>query len=258
VLFACASLIATCTFLRGGEFTTHAGATREVLRGQDVRIAIFNGKETVVTAIPRPKNAWWSPFVEARCFESGEAGPFSPVAWLKHYRARSEVNLTSEGPAFRMADGLTLTRDFMVEKTAVLLQMAGIFMLAEDGRSLPVKASSWRAGGARSATLAKFSGPMIMALGRWRSIAWGAYVAFSLSDLESAAQQMWEVSETATTEAALLGGVVPHRFQDDAFDEEALRLEFANRDTGSSVRLSSHRSAGGSSAQRPSTSRQCG
>jgi hypothetical protein len=246
VMFACASLIATCTFLRGGEFTTHNGSTREVLRGKDVRVSVFNGRETVITAIPRPKNAWWSPFVEARCFDSGEAGPFSPVLWLRNYRERSEVALTDEGPAFQTAGGLTLTRDFMVNKTNVLFELAGIFMLDEDGRSMPTKASSWRAGGARSATLAGLSGPMIMALGRWKSIAWGAYVAYSLSDLESAAQQMWSVSVTATTEAALPGGVVPQRFQDDAFDEEYLRSQFA------------HRRAGSSSAVRPSASRQCG
>jgi len=246
VMFACASLIATCTFLRGGEFTTHAGSTREILRGKDVRISVFNSRETVVTAIPRPKNAWWSAFVEARCFDSGEAGPFSPVLWLRHYRERSEVALTDDGPAFRTAAGLTLTRDFMVNKTNVLFELSGIFMLDEDGRSMPTKASSWRAGGARSATLAGLSGPMIMALGRWKSIAWGAYVAYSLSDLESAAQQMWSVSVTATTEAALPGGVVPQRFQDDAFDEEYLRSQYA------------HRRAGSSSAVRPSASRQCG
>ena len=49
---------------------------------------------------------------------------------------------------------------------------------------------------------------------------------------------------TATTEAALLGGVVPHRFQDDAFDEDCLHSQCA------------HRRAESSSAVRPSSSRR--
>jgi hypothetical protein len=232
VMFAAASLIATCTFLRGGEFTTSSKSTREILLGRDVQITAFNGKRTVTTCIPKPKNAWWVKSVEARCFDTGEAGDFSPVRWLEHYRAYSSVTLADDTAAFQTAAGDTLTRDWMVSRSGELFVSAGIFMLNEDGTATPIKASSWRAGGARSATLARLSGPMIMALGRWRSIAWGAYVAYSMGDLESAAQQMWSVADAAAPEASRRVGVVPHRFQDDALDVEHLQVLVAHRRAG--------------------------
>jgi hypothetical protein len=135
IMFASASLIATCTFLRGGEFTTSTKSTRDVLLGGDVRISSFNGRRTVTTNIPRPKNAWWIAKVEARCFDSGEAGIFSPVRWLENYRAHAACPLADDAAAFQTCDGEALSRDWMVSRTQSLLQLAGIFMLAEDGSS---------------------------------------------------------------------------------------------------------------------------
>jgi hypothetical protein len=248
-MFAAVSLIATCAFLRGGEFTTCAKSTREILRGKDVRVDVFNGRRTVVVAIPKPKNAWWLESVEARCFDSGGAGEFSPVTWLENYREFSDVVLDADGAAFQTVSGEVLSRDWMVDRSNVLFELAGIFMLAEDGRSLPVKASSWRAGGAHSATKAGLSGPMIMALGRWRSIAWGAYVAYSLTDLEEAAQKMWRVSDAASPESALVVGV-PVRCQDDPLDVPRLRAAYGV--------IVNHRAGRQSRAVAKSSGRQCG
>jgi hypothetical protein len=255
-LFAVASLIATLTFLRGGEFTTNTQSTREVLRGRDVRVSELAGRRNVTTSIPKPKNAWWLESVDARCFDTGGSGEFSPVLWLLHYREYSSVSLLPDEAAFRTDDGVTITRDWMVTKTCWLFTEAGIVMIGEDGKAIKIKASSWRAGGARSATKAGLAGPLIMALGRWRSIAWGAYVAYSVRDLECAAQQMWSVSgvaapsagaEVTAPEAALLVGVPP-RYQDDAIDLPRLKVR---------VRTVAHRRAG----RKPpvvSVSRQCG
>ena len=184
--------------------------------------------------------------VKARCFDSADAGIFSPVVWLDFYRQHSAVALCDNEAAFQTADGSTLTRDWMVDTTNRLCSLAGIFLLAEDGTATPVKASSWRAGGARSATLAGLSGPMIMALGRWRSIAWGAYVAYALSDLESAAQQMWRISDAVPPEASLRVGVVPPRYQDDVLDIGHLQGLVAHRRAGSPIAIAA------------SVSRQCG
>jgi hypothetical protein len=117
LMFACASLIATCTFMRGGEFTTCARSTREILRSRDVRIAETLGRRAVIVSIPKPKNAWWVPHVEARGFDSSSAGVFSPVLWLEYYRAYATVPLLDLEAAFQTADGVPLTRDWMVAKT---------------------------------------------------------------------------------------------------------------------------------------------
>ncbi len=219
IVFACASLIATCAFLRGGEFTTHTKASRSILLGRDVRVCDRLGPKAVAVSIPKPKNAWWLQSVDA------------------------------DEPAFQTAEGKAVTRDFMVHRTCALLDLAGIFDVDDAGERIKVKASSWRAGGARSATNAGLPGPLIMALGRWRSIAWGAYVAYSVSDLESAAQQMWRVSGAAAPEASLRVGV-PVPFQDDDIDIVSLRGQIE-------LRSISHRRAGPAPA-RVSASRQCG
>ena len=83
-----------------------------------------------------------------------------------------------------------------------------------------------------------------------KSIAWGAYVAYSVKDLERAAQQMWSVSDAAAPEASLQVGVVPTSFQDDAIDYAALQAQVSDR---ASV---SHRRAGRPLVQ-ASSYRQC-
>ena len=216
-----------------------------MLLTRDVNVVTFNGCRNVTTVIPRPKNAWWCASVEARCFDSGEAGDFSPVRWLEYYRHHSVVVLEDNEAAFQTATGAALTRDFMVNRSSELFVLAGIFLIAEDGSRSPIKASSWRAGGAMSATKAGLAGPLIMALGRWRSIAWGAYVAYSVKDLESAAQQMWSVSCAAPPETSLVVGVP--RFEDDPLDVDRLRNIIAHRRAGPNALQGS-----------VSVSRQCG
>jgi hypothetical protein len=218
--------------------------------GRDVRICDRLGSKTVIVSIPKPKNAWWLASVDARCFDAGSDTEYNPVLWLEHYRANSAVSLGDDEPAFRSVDGEALTRDFMVHRTIALLELAGIVVLDENGRIIKVRASSWRAGGARSATQAGLAGPLIMALGRWRSIAWGAYVSYPIKDLEEAAQQMWRVSVAAAPEADLRVGVPPP-FQDDAINVVALQDQVDLR------RTVPHRRAGRAPAH-VSTSRQCG
>jgi hypothetical protein len=198
-LFACASLIATSAFLRGGEFCTYPGSARSVLLGKAVRIhnSPVTGNISVVVAVPTPKNAWWLESVDAHCFTpAGDTTTayFGPALWLRMYRKLSVVDLGELDPAFRTQDGATLSRDWMVRRTAELIARAGLQQLGPSGERIVVKASSWRSGGAMSATMAGLPGPLIMAFGRWRSIAWASYVAFSTKDLEQAAQKMWDAS----------------------------------------------------------------
>ncbi len=124
-----------------------------------------------------------------------------------------------------MADGSALSRGWMVQRTAGLIARAGLQSLGPSGERNVVKASSWRSGGAMSATMAGLPGPLIMAFGRWRSIAWASYVAFSTRDLEQAAQKMWTASdvrpEDLRPEALALRVGVPPLFDEpgEAFTE---------------------------------------
>ena len=79
----------------------------------------------------------------------------------------------------------------MVSRTATLLDRAQYFGVDGAGQRTVIKASSWRAGGVRSATDAGIAGPVIMALGRWRSLAWAAYALYDVKDLQHAASRMW-------------------------------------------------------------------
>ncbi len=157
-LFTCASLIGTSAFLRGGEFLTYSGSARAVLLGRAVRVHTNErGAVSVVVSIPTPKNAWWLDSVDANCFTpTAGHGPslalgllmfFGPAHWLRKYRGLSTVELSELDPAFRMADGATLSRNWMVKRTAGLIARAGLQVLGPSGEPIVVKASSWRSGG---------------------------------------------------------------------------------------------------------------
>jgi hypothetical protein len=257
IMFTAASLIATCSFLRGGEFTTHPAASREILTGAAVRVSTFGGRETVTVAIPRPKNFWWLAEVEAHCFDSREADVFSPVKWLQHYRQFSSVPLTDAGAAFQTHSGAVLSRDFMVQKSHALFEAIGLVGVGPDGKPMSIKASSWRSGGAMSAVHAGVSDPLIMALGRWRSIAWSAYTHFNLGDLEVAARHMWRSSSTSPSDAVLQVGV-PAPFHDTPLDVTALRRNVANRSCGGAAVTPAQNSQEFVFPRTGSVSRQCG
>ena len=120
------------------------------------------------------------------------------------------VPLGDLDPAFRMANGAPLTRDWMVQRTAELLAAADFYTLDALGQRVAVRASSWRAGGVTSATEAGLAGPLIMALGRWKSLAWSAYALYDINDLQRAAQRMWTSSDTSAPSAEVRVGNTPH------------------------------------------------
>ena len=258
IMFAAASLIATCAFLRGGEFTTHTGSSREILCGGAVRITTFGASQTVTVSIPRPKNYWWLQQVDAHCFDSREAGIFSPVQWLQHYRRHSSVPLSDAGAAFQTCSGAPLTRDFMVNKSHALFDAVGLVGLGSDGKPMRIKASSWRSGGAMSAVQAGVSDPLIMSLGRWRSIAWTAYTHFNLEDLEIAARHMWLSSSSTSPPVASPAVGVPAPFHDAPLDVEALRVNVANRRCGGAAASPTPSAQEFVFPRAGSVSRQCG
>lgn len=191
LVFALASLIGVSGFLRGGEFLTSPKSVRPVLTGADVVLERIHGVLEVVVFVPRPKNQWWEPSVRVPCFSADPGGVFDARVLLRAYRQRSRVSLRNSDPAFRRSNGATLCRDFMVSKTSQLAERAGIAVMGPDGRAAPVKASSWRAGAVRSAIEGEVSDAMIMAMGRWRSIAWERYLMHSVASLQGASRAMW-------------------------------------------------------------------
>lgn len=190
-LFAVASIIGVAGFLRGGEFLTQPRSSREVLSGANVAIELVNGAPVVVVYVPRPKNQWWESAVRVPCFSADPDGLMDPCRLLRDYRRLSPVRLRNADAALRKSNGATLDRDFMVKMTARLTAQAGITVLGPNGQAAPVKASSWRAGAVRSAIDGNVSDAMIMAMGRWRSIAWERYLLHSVTSLQNASRAMW-------------------------------------------------------------------
>ena len=67
---------------------------------------------------------------------------------------------------------------------------------------------------------ANIPSPIIMAMGRWRSIAWESYVLHDTSDLQRAMQSMWSAASAPSTSPALrVGNLVPSVVLADALAE---------------------------------------
>lgn len=190
-LFAAASLIGTAGFLRGGEFLASPGSDRAVLNGVALSCQVISGAPAVVVQIPQPKARWWVASERVVCFEFDKEGPFNPVRALKSYRELSPIRLDPHLPAFRLSDGSSLSREWMVALTSRLVAEANISFVDGSGKPLAVRASSWRSGGVRTALDAGVSDATIMVLGRWRSVAWTRYAQSSYHDLQGVAASMW-------------------------------------------------------------------
>ena len=89
------------------------------------------------------------------------------------------------------------------------MRRAGMAFTDELGQPLEVKASSWRAGGVRSAIDAGVPTPFIQAYGRWKSEAWMAYLMQNQSDLQGAAAAMCRAARAAQPIAAVRVEVRP-------------------------------------------------
>ena len=207
-LWVTASTIATLCFLRGGEFLSSPSSSRSILLGRHVMDASHDDGHLVSVAISRSKARWWLPFEHARCFQSPPGTLLDPVWLLRCYRSMSPVRLAPGDPAFRLADGSTLSRNWMVRRTQQLMSTAGIQVVDSLGAPIAVFASSWRAGGVKSAKDAGIGEDVIMALGRWSSCSWTSYSMTSLRDLRQAAMSMYSTPSTPPNDAEPLAHVV--------------------------------------------------
>jgi hypothetical protein len=125
---------------------------------------------------------------------------------MASYRELSSVPLGKGLAALRRSDGTTLSRDWMVSRSAELLRLVGIVLTDVDGKPAVVLASSWRAGGVRSALDAGVNKGLIKALGRWKSSVWVSYILQSESGLQGALSSMWH---TANLSPVRVGAPAP-------------------------------------------------
>ena len=193
-VFALASVVAVSAFLRGGEAFVVRGSKRAVLLNSMIKMVDVDvegrGVRGLVVSIPQPKEAGDRAHVDVPCFSCPGAGDFDPVVLWCNFNRRYIVG--ADSPAFSMSGNVPMSRDFMVKRTARLMEEAGLPLRDEVGNLLKIKAASWRAGGVRSALDAGLSEDTIMSLGRWSSEAWKCYRRYTAGDKFYAAMRMVE------------------------------------------------------------------
>jgi hypothetical protein len=208
LLFVTASTIAVLGFLRGGEFLWSKSSFRPRLLTRDVHLSSLDGQNAVEVMVARPKARWWLTDSSVTCFDPGVGCPLNPSVLLAAYRSRSSVPLRPGDPAFRLADGGILSKEWMLRRTEALLVLAKVALVDSDGKRVPMRASSWRAGGVQSAKAAGLSDSLIQAMGRWSSVAWFNYLFTSRSDLQKASRKMWG-SALAPLQSLVVGSFSP-------------------------------------------------
>ena len=233
IVYLAAAVIATLGFLRGGEFLTSPRSDRPVLLARQV----VDGCDDCITVhISHPKATWWKEVEEVRCFSPDDMGFLAPQKLLRVMRRRAPFVQTGATPAFRLADGSTLSKAFMLNKTNSLLEACGVEFTDCRGQLVKARSSSFRSGGVESARAAKISDPVIMALGRWSSSAWMAYSVASLSDMRSAARLMWSTAAAeGESDARRVGSYAPNGL----FVSDSTLLRSIQRGSGNGFPVSS-------------------
>ena len=161
----------------------------------------------ICVSVRQPKSRWWLGDARVLCFDPAPTCLLNPSFWMRSYLSLAIAPLRPSGPAFCMEDGSPLLKSWMIRRTKALLALAGIALVDIHGAAVPVRASSWRAGGVQSAREANVSDGVIMAMGRWTSVAWMNYLFSSRHDLRRAAGGMWHTAKTHTS--LLVGSFSP-------------------------------------------------
>jgi hypothetical protein len=190
--FATASIIGTTGLLRGGEFLHRPNSDRPLLRKRDLSLSSIHNRSALVATIVQPKAKWWISSANVPIYGSGiRNDPFDPSTIWAHCKKRSPDPNDLNSPAFQMSDGSPLTQAWMTAKTKALCEAASISMQNEQGKLIPIKATSWRAGGTRSAQDAHIPDALIKFMGRWSSNAYMNYMLHTACDVQGAARRMW-------------------------------------------------------------------
>ena len=209
LLFACVTVVAVCGFLRGGEFLFRPGQSRPLLLHSHVQMQYLGAHErsALVVHVPQPKAEYWRrssfvPIFGQRRAPGAAPDPFDPILlWRTLCRRSPCVQRAERGkplPAFHYLNGKPLEQKKMMARTLELATSAGVSLTDDRGRSLAVRAASWRAGGVSSAVSAGVPETVIKELGRWKSSAWERYLLHTSTDLGVASERMWACASSGT------------------------------------------------------------
>jgi len=184
LLWVTASTIALFGALRGGELFTSRKSTRPIMTGAWVKVVERAGARPLIKiSVPLPKTKPGDAFqTDTVATPRGEVA-LSPVRALAHYRARAAregINVLGAAPAFRRQNGEVLSRDFMVNTAKRLAARAQLTFVDDEGKPIPFKATSWRAGYVQSALQSGLSKIQIRATGRWEST--GGMMAYTVKE----------------------------------------------------------------------------
>ena len=190
-VFAAASAVGVFGFLRGGEFLWSRGSGRPVLSSKNMVIRSLHGIRCIEVSIPHPKARWWLKSESVLCLSPSSVSLLDPVWLVEGMRNLAPWPPAESDPAFRMSDGLPLSKQWMLARTRFLLKKADVHFPDHLGASVDVQAASWRAGGACTAKRAGVSDATICHMGRWASTSFLRYTsAVELQELHVAVERM--------------------------------------------------------------------
>ena len=138
-VFAVASVIAVCGFLRGGEFLTSSSSDRPILRFDAFSVSGLSALDLAID-IPQPKAKFWLESQRVKCFGvlDGEDDTFCPVRLWEGYVALSPFPLTAGSPAFVGIDNKALSKKFMIDMVCKLYARSGLCFVSSKGLKLKV------------------------------------------------------------------------------------------------------------------------
>jgi hypothetical protein len=229
-LFRVVTQVASLALLRGGEFCSSPKSQRKILRGCDVLVKgalTFDAHGYVATAeksgskvvvrVSKPKQKWWIDFVNRVAYDPDNSETICPTRALLKYRRQATMRLGPEDPAFKTANGKTMTLKWLTQLTKRLCDASGVVLLDAAGEPVTVLASSWRAGGVWDHKQAGNTDDVVKAAGGWSSDAHRCYTfvrAMNLKAASSRAVAHSEASASAGT-ALVVGSFNPASIFDD-------------------------------------------
>ena len=165
--------------LRAGEFLSQS-KSKVVLKTRNFTWATV-GRSHGIVRLEVSKTDIFREGVDIHLFRNGSQ--VCPIEAMESYLQRSNVLLTGDGSLFRLEDGSTLTRAWMIPRMRSLLGQLSLPASSYSG-------ISFRKGGAMSLHLAGVPTRTIKAMGRWRSECYRLYIAHSDMDLFEAGKAM--------------------------------------------------------------------
>ena len=168
-------------FLRSGEVTVQSSKAYDPsshLSVGDVALDSLSDPKVVQVCIKASK---MDPFRKGVTIYLGKTGDdLCPVAAIAPYLA---VRGCSQGPFFRWASGVPLSREMLVVKIREALKPSGVDVTRYSGHS-------FRIGAATTAAAVGIEGSLIKTLGRWESSAYQLYIRVPREQLTGVSRQL--------------------------------------------------------------------